>query len=325
MITQSDFPALTDDLEEIFNESAEDAIADMQGLKIFSVKDTNRRSYEYQMIHGVEGIEEVTPGQDLPSINSNEGDSIIWTQRYFGGLFDVTKEMRKFDLFGKIEQLPKTLVDDAFSKIDQSFADVLLNGWSSSYTDVFGGTVTSVGPNAKTLFNSGHDYNVGSETYTNIITDGTNTNPAISRAAIIATRALRRGHKGADGIIRPVKLDTLIVSQDNEDIAERIVYSNLLQGSMDNDINNLKGKIKSIIVWERLDTSGQGTDTDAYWFMTESKKVGESLQAKFAERPTLDAPDQAYENKNWSYSCDFFYTVGIGHPAYIAGAKGDNS
>ncbi len=52
--------------------------------------------------------------------------------------------MRMFDLFGKIEAEVKNLTSDAFDSIDQSMADVLLNGWATSYTDVYGDTVTSI-------------------------------------------------------------------------------------------------------------------------------------------------------------------------------------
>jgi hypothetical protein len=52
--------------------------------------------------------------------------------------------MRKFDLHDKIEAEIKNLTSDAFDSIDQSMSDVLLNGWSTSYTDVYGATVTAV-------------------------------------------------------------------------------------------------------------------------------------------------------------------------------------
>lgn len=300
-------------------------IADMTGNSLFDVSDTNRRSYDYQIIHGVSGIEEVTPGNDLPKINTNEGDSATWTQRYFGAQFDVTKEMRKFDLYDQIESLPRTMVEDAMDKLDQSFADAILNGWSTSYTDVYGRTVSSVTPDAKALFSASHDFNVGSQTYSNIISDGVNTNPALSRAAIVAQRATARTFKDANGLTRPISLDTLVVGPSQEDLAERLVYSTQLPGSANNDINALKGKIKKIVVWDRLDSNSAGTDTSAYWFLADSSKVGESLKAKFAERPSLDAPEQVYENKNWEYTLDYFYTLGLGYSAYIAGSKGDNS
>lgn len=321
-ITVPDFPSLTDDLQSIFNEVAKTKVAAMKGNKIFNIFDTKRRTFDHLILHGVEGIKEVTPGQDLPNVASEEGDSITWTQRYFGAIAPITKAMRKFDLHNQIESLIRSLTIDAFDKIDQSLADVLLRGWSaSSYTDVYGSTVSAVGPDALALFHTGHTNNLTSNTFANIIT----SNPVLSRAAIITARTQGKNHKDPHGINRPINLDTLIVAPSNEDLAERIVLSDLIPGSANNDKNTLKGKIKQIIVWERLEERSDGTDTSAYWFMVDSSQVGESLQALFAERPSLDAPEQVYKNKNWEYSCDFFYTIGQGYPAYIFGSNATGS
>jgi len=322
MITKEDFPSLTDDLQSIFNETAKTKVADMKGNKIFNVFDTDRLTYDHLILHGVSGIQRVADGSDLPRLNSEEGDSITWTQEYYGAIFSVTKKMRKFDLYDQISQLPKSLVEDAFDKIDQSLADVLLNGFSASnYTDVYGVSVSAVGPDALALFSASHSNNINSDTFSNIIT----SDPVLSRTAIVTARKQGLTHKDPNGMIRPVNLDTLIVAPSNEDLAERILYSELMSGTGNNDVNALKGKIKTLIVWERLETRSDGTDTSAYWFMVDSAKVSESLQCLFAERPSLDAPDEVYLNKNWDYSCDFYYAIGRGYPAYVFGSNASGS
>jgi hypothetical protein len=75
-ITVKDFPALTDDLQSIFNEVAKTKVAEIKGNKIFNVFDTKRRSFDHLVLHGLEGIQEVTPGQDLPNISGVEGKII---------------------------------------------------------------------------------------------------------------------------------------------------------------------------------------------------------------------------------------------------------
>jgi hypothetical protein len=317
-ITQRDFPSLTDDLQSIFNEVAKTKVAEMKGNQVFNIFDTNRRTFDHLILHGLSGIKEVTPGQDLPNIVSKEGDSITWTQRYFGGIASVTKEMRKFDLYNQIDTLIRSITTDAFDKIDQSLADVLLYGTAATYTDVYGTSVSAVGPDAVALFSASHSNNLNSNVFSNVITG----NPVLSRAAIVAARKQGLVHKDPNGMIRPINLDTLIVAPSNEDLAERILYSSLIQNSGNNDINNMKGKVKNLITWERLETRSDATDTSAYWFMLDSTKVKESLNCLFAERPSLDAPEQVYENKNWEYSCDFFYSIGLGYPAYIFGSTG---
>jgi len=321
-ITIKDFPALTDDLQGIFNEVAKTKVAEMKGNKIFNIFDTKRRTFDHLILHGIDGIKEVTPGQDLPNILGEEGDSITWTQRYFGGIASITKAMRKFDLHNQIESIVKSLAVDAFDKIDQSLADVLLRGFSAtSYADVYGSTTAAVGPDGLALFTTLHSNNLNSDVFSNVIT----SNPVLSRAAIITARKQGMTHKDPNGHKRPINLDTLVVAPSNEDLAERIVLSDLIPGSANNDKNTLKGKIKQIIVWERLEERSDGTDTSAYWFMYDSSLVGETLQCLFAERPGLDAPDQIYKNKNWDYSLDFFYTTGIGYPAYIFGSNASGS
>jgi len=326
MITVSDFRSLTDDLQEIFNEASRVAVADMVGKDIFEVTDTNRRTFDHLVLHGMAGIQEVTPGGDLPKIDTNEGDSITYTQRYFGGIASITKEMRKFDLYDQIRTLPKTLADSAFERIDQSYADVLLNGWSTSYTDVWSGNVAAVGPDGLALFSTSHTNNVTGTTARNQIKDSAGVeNPTLSRDAIITARKDAMISKDPNGLVRPVKLDMLLVPPSLEDLAERLVYSTQIPGSGNNDINALKGKIKGVKVWERLEATGAGVDRSAYWFLYDSSKVGETLKSKFAERPSLDAPDEVYTNKNWDYSVDFFYTVGLGYQLYVWGSQGDNN
>ena len=322
-ITQADFSALTDDLQEIWNETAKTKIDEVVGNKLFQVRDTSRRTHDELILHGVSGISEVTPGQDLPTVTSEQGDQITYTQRYFGGTFAVTKEMRKFDLYDQIEGLARSLTEDAFDGIDQSYADVLGFGWSTTYTDVWGGTVTSTGPDGVALISASHSNDTTSRTYDNRILNSAGTpDPVVSRDAIVYTRSLAMRYKDPNALVRPIMLDTIVVTPVNEDVVERILYSTQLSGSANNDINPLKGKLTNLIVWPRLTTLTGGTDAAQYWFLCQKSKVGETLKAKFAERPSLDAPEQIYANKNWTYSCDFFYTVGIGFEAFLYGSRG---
>jgi hypothetical protein len=322
-ITVQDFPSLTDDIQSWFNEASSVSVAEMVGDQIFEVRETGRRTHDHLVLHGIGGIEEVTPGQDLPRVTSEEGDSITYTQRYFGAIGAVTKEMRMFDMYDEIENLVKTLAQDAFDKIDQSYADVLTNGWSTSYTDVYGKTVSGVGTDGLALFSASHTNNLNANTFSNLLVDSSNTvDPALSRDAIVASRARALTYKDPNNLNRKITLDTLIVSADKEDEANRIIFSGGVQGTPNVDTNPLRGWIRRVLVWSRVDTRSDGTDTSGYWFMADSRKVGETLKSKFAERPSMDAPEQVYSNKDWEWSIDFFYTCGLGFPAYIRGSRG---
>jgi len=326
MITTADFETLTDDLQSIFNETARNKISEMVGKDVFEVTETDRLTYDHLVMHGLGRPSEVAEGADIPKLTSNEGDSITYTQRYFGSMFSVTKKMRKFDLHDQIRSLPRTMADGAFDTIDQSYADTLLNGWSTTYSDIYGATVASVGPDGLALFSTLHTNNINSNTYRNQIKDSSATeNPPLSRDAMVQARVDASQHTDPNGLKRSVMLDTLLVPMALEDLAERLLYSTQIPGSANNDVNPLKGKIKTIKTWARLDEDNAGNDRSAYWFMYDSSKVGESLKAKFAERPSLDAPDEVYANKNWDYTLDFYYVVGLGYQAYVWGSKGTSS
>jgi hypothetical protein len=43
-----------------------------------------------------------------------------------------------------MKDIVKSATDEAFDKIDQSMSDLLLNGWSTSYTDVYSQVVSAV-------------------------------------------------------------------------------------------------------------------------------------------------------------------------------------
>jgi len=325
MIKSTDFPALTEELQEIFNETSKQKISEMEGKKLFDVGDTTVLNYLHLVMHGLGHPERVAEGQNIPIQNADEGDSITYSQQYYGSGFAVTKKMRKFDMYDAIRSMPGALADGGWDAVDQSLADVLLFGWSTSYTDVYGGAVSAVGPDGLALFNTAHTYGDSNAagTYSNMIVDsGAVADKALARDPIIATRAIARKYQDGRGLNRGIDLDTLVVSPDNEDLAERLLFSTQLPGSTNNDINALKGKVKQIIVWDRLAADNAGTDKSDYWFLANGKNAKETLKAKFAERPSLDAPEQVYENKNWEYTLDFFYAIGLGFQPYVYGSRG---
>ena len=323
MITTKDFASLTDDLESIFNEVSKTKLATMIGPTIFNVKDTARKTHEHLILQGVSGIEDVSEGQDLPRVTGVEGDKITWAQRHYGAIVPITKDMRKFDLSNQIDSITRSIVDDAWNKLEQDYADTLLYGWSSSFTNVYGVTTSGYCADSVVLFSASHSSPVKSGyTCRNLIRNSAGTdNPALSRDAVVSARKDGLTHKDPNGIIRPIILNTLVVSPSNEDLAYRIIESEGVQGTAYRDLNPLKGKIK-VVVWPHLETRSDSTDTSAYWFMYDSGKVGESLQCLFAERPSLDKPEVVYSNKSWDFSIDYYYSIGRGFPVYIWGSTG---
>ena len=103
------------------------------------------------------------------------------------------------------------------------------------------------------------------------------------------------------------------------------IESNQINNSANNDINPSWIRRLNVIVWDRLASTSAWTDTSNYFFLLDSKWAKETLQAKFAQRPMLMAPETVYENKNWEYSLDFYYSLWRWFAPYVRGSKGDNS
>lgn len=324
--TTTDYPKLTQKLNEVFNEAANDSIAEWVGKEIFDTPDTDWKTYDYLGLYGTGAFSRVAEGAQLPLASSVEGDSATWTQKRHGSRVSITKDLRMFDRYDQMQEIVRSEVDFAFNQIDQSMADVLTNGFSgTSYTDVYGDTVSNLASDAVVLFSASHTNNVNANTSRNLIRNSAGTaNPALGRDAIITARKDARIYSDPSGNNRPITLDTLIVSATNEDIAERILFSSGVQGTNNVDINPLKGKVKKLITWSRLDTRSDATDTSAYWFMADSKNVSKSLKSPFAQKPMMHEATQIHDSLNWEYPVDAYYVLGIGIPKFIWGTTGAN-
>lgn len=318
----SGFSALTDYLTEIFNESAKRRISEWKGKLLFDTATPERQDYTYRQLDGVAQFGRVAEGGQFPLASSSQGDSATFTQKRYGGRVSITKDMRKFDLYNEMDRLVRSETDAAFDAIDQSMADLLLNGFSgTSFTDIYGDTQANTAPDGVVLFSASHSNNQNANVQRNLIRNSAGTaNPALSRAAIVTARKDAKVHQDANGLIRPVTLDRLIVTPTNEDLAERIVMSSGPAGTPNVDINPLKSAVNNIIVWERLETSGQGTDTSAYWFMADSRNVMDSLKAPMTQLPILTPPATVHDSLNWEYVLDAYYALGIGDPFGIWGS-----
>ena len=316
---------LNDDIQKLFSEVAKTSVGQMVGKEIFDMGDTDFKIFNYISTHGMNNIKKTAEGADFESSTNVQGDTASWTQAKYGQLIPVSYEARRFQR----EQLPcvmdnvRSVSDAAFHMIDQSLADVLTNGFSTSnYTDVYGDSVAATPPDGLALFSAVHTSPVSSRTHRNLIRDLTTstTNPILSREAIVSARSDAMNYIDPAGVNRPINLDTLIVSPAKEDEALRIINSDGISGSADRDTNPLRTKVK-VLPWSKLTTRTGGTDTSAYWFMADSAKVKQSLMAKFADRPAIDPPEQTYKNLTWNWRLFFLYTIGRGWPVYIWGSN----
>lgn len=327
MIVTTDFNTLTIKLNEWFNEAASLAVEGWIGREIYDVGETNWQVYNGLILNGAAKFDRVAEGGQLPAGNITEGDSASFTQKRYGGRISVTKDMRMFDRYDQIEEVVKDNTQFAFDRVDQSQADLILNGFTStSYTDLYGTSQSNVTADAVVLFSISHTNNQNSNTARNLIRNtGGTANPALDRASIVRARADALTNRDPNGSNRPISLDRLIVSATNEDLAQRTVHSSGVAGTPNVDLNPLKGKINNILTWSRCDTrQNDSTDTSAYWFLASSRYVQKTLKSPFAQKPMMAAPEQVHDSYNWEYPIDAYYVLGLLWPFGIFGSTGIN-
>lgn len=325
-IRKTDFPTLTQKLNVWYNEAARDAIADWVGKDYYDVGETDWEVYNTLNLYGLDRPQRVTDGQQFPVQSSEEGDSISLTQIQYATRFGVTKRMRKFDRYDQIQQLARSMADGFFDAIDQSHADLLTNGFSgSSYTDVYGYSQSNLAADAVVAFSASHTNNHNSDVFSNLIANAAGTtNPGIDRDPIVTTVAAGRKYRDPNGLNRPVKLDRLLVSATKHDLAQRIVYSQGVQGTPNVDSNPLRSDVNALVLWSRLDVDAQGNDRSARWFMCDSRNVKMSLRSPFAQRPMMFPPEEVNDSKTWEWTGDMFYVFGMDHPKNVHGSTGAN-
>src|SRR3990167_875951 len=142
----TDYAGLTAHLNEIFNETVKIKVTSWIGKMLYDTSSTDWQVYTYQQLDGVAKFERVAEGGQFPVASSAQGDSVTATQRRYGGRVSVTKDMRKFERYGEMDRLVRSNAEYAMNRIDQSMADLLLGGFGTSYTDIYGNTQTSTSP-----------------------------------------------------------------------------------------------------------------------------------------------------------------------------------
>jgi len=323
-ILKADFQSLTEKLNDWYNEASRDAIADWVGKDYYDVGETDWEVFNTLNLYGLGRPSRVAEGAQFPALNTEEGDTMSLTQIQYADRIGITKRLRKFDRYDQISVMTKSLSQGFFDAIDQSHADLLTNGFTgTSYTDVFGGTQSNVASDGVVLFSASHTNNLNATTFSNLIENAAGTaNPGIDRDPIVNTVSAGRKYRDPNNLNRPIKLDRLLVSATNHDLAQRIVYSQGVQGTPNVDSNPLRSDVNSLVLWSRLDEDSSGSDKSDYWFMADSRNVKTTLRSPFAQRPMMFPPEEVNDSKTWEYTADMFYAMGADHPKNIFGSTG---
>lgn len=303
-------------IDEIFQESMEDKLDDLVLLRIFDEESNKHRNDTILVEEWLTGVSYIPENSEYPDANPWDTDSLTMQKYKYWAKVLITEEMKMYNEYGSMEERIRSIVDEWMEMIEQSLADILLYGFSTSaYTDVFGRTMGAIGQKGLALFNS---------TDKNIITAGAVANPELSSVALDAAYVMGATRKNSLGQYKKVKYDTLLVSPALRSKADILVSSDRLPWSSDNAVNFNKGRFK-VLESARLATRSDGTDTSAYWFVFDSKKIKRQLKVKWARKPELKPVGEVKFDANEVHRFSFIYSRGFLNFNYIAGSTGANA
>lgn len=303
-------------IDEIFQESMKDKLDDLVLLRIFDEETNSHRNDTILIEDGLTGVSFIPENSEYPDAEVGESSTFTMQKFKYGAKVLITEEMKKYNEIGSMKERIRSIVDDGMEKIEQSLADILLNGFSTAaYVDVFGKTTGAVGQAGRALFNS---------TDGNVIVAGSVTSPELCSTALDAAYVMGATRKNRNGQYKSIKYDTLLVSPALRGTAEVLVNSDRLPWSSDNAVNINKGRYK-IVTSPRLASSSQGVDTSAYWFVFDSRKIKNQLKVKWAKKPELKAVGEVLFDANEVHRFSFWYSRGFLNNNYIAGSQGTGS
>lgn len=309
-------------ITEIFDEIVEKRDMDKWNLIFQEHSDPTNQVYSYQMVPNVGNAQKTAEGADFHRSTFGEGHKKTAQQYKYTDSIVITDEMKRFTQnHYKILQTPQKLLNAMFDKIDQSKADIINNAYSTSFTDVWWATQDNTTADAVAIASDSHTVVTSGQSFGNIIYLGKATgsgvpNPALSREAIIAGRAMGAKFEDTIGVKSSVDLDTLLVHTDDEDQAMRLVMSRLIPGSGNNDTNSSLG-IKNVIAWNRL-TSGRRQ-------LFDSANIMESFQCNVGEKPTITPPATFTENVDMWIGVKTYYSLLPKYLKYMYFSKSTNA
>lgn len=300
-------------IDEIFQESMKDKLSEMVLMRIFDEETNSHRNDTILIEEWLSGVSYIPENSEYPDANPWESATFTMQKFKYGAKVLITEEMKKYNEIGSMKERIRSIVDDGMEKIEQSLADILLNWFStSSYVDVFWKTTGAVGQAGRALFNS---------TDGNVITAWAVTSPELCSAALDAAYVMWATRKNKLGQYKSIKYDTLLVAPQLRGKAEVLINSDRLPWSSDNAVNINKGRFK-ILVSPRLASSSAGTDTSAYWFVFDSRKIKNQLKVKWAKKPELKAVGEVLFDANEVHRFSFRYSRWFLNNNYIAGSQG---
>ncbi len=323
-------PAALGQFADLVDESVQDIFIKKAMLtpkmeQYFNVEDTTSYYDKDSSVTGAEKAKYLSENASVLYDAPLQGFDKTYTQKKYGDGLKITQHLWKFGIqFRKIASLVDTLGDSMMEKIESDAADMLNNGWSSSFVDDDNLTVSTAGGDAAAYFTASHTREDGGTAWNNIVYDGTTYNMDFEYDALKAVRKTAAAIKGPRGQKMGVEVDTLICKygssvHDKYEEIQAAIARNRIPGGDEND-GAAKVGLPSLITLKHL-------DNDAYYFTFDSSMKNDKygLQWRWSQRSTLDAPKLDYDSDEYRRKATMFYDRGGNDMRNTIASEGDNT
>ena len=297
---------------------------DRSVMELWDTTDTDMYTTEHSHIDGYTYAKRKQEGGATPRGNIKQGYSLILQQATIALEDEITWEMRKFDKYREINKLLMAMGEAAAQRMCLDLTHMFTFGFSSSYVNMDGETVSTVTGDGLSLFNASHSITGNSSVFSNIV-PGT---PRFGKAGLEAAELLFTRMVNMSGVKIVVRPDTIITSDDPETVntVREFLNSTGYPDSAENGQNTYKGKYRHIILPLLATTNAGAVDTtkSKFWYLA---ALGHTdAVCEISERPHLNMPSPGLnleneETRDWKTQTFATYDYGILDPKWIVGSN----
>jgi len=324
-ITRADFNDLIKNAKVQWKKAADEFPSVRNQIAV--VASVDEATSEHSSISGLPTARRRSDGGEAYKGEPKQGFTKTFNQQEVAIEIDVTKQMRKFDKYNEIMSRIRNSSRSAQRRLELDVASLLSYAWSTSYTNLDGETVTTSVPDGLALINAAHTVNGASGTFANQLSG---THDPISPSTLESLEELFNNFLDDDGRNIPVMPDTIISGRHAPTVHEikRIMNSELLAGTSDNDKNTFKNSYNHIIV-PFLDLNAdesRDSGKSRYVFLAAlNDRDMNGFRVEMSQDAKLEAPDQVTETGIWQFVTTALYDFGTLRANFIAGTKGNGS
>lgn len=291
--------------------------------KLYDVTPVSVQTSEHSQIDGFGFAKRKTEGGQYAIGSPKQGYSLLLSQQRIGLKAVVTWEMRKFDKYGEISKVMKTLGESTAMRIELDCTHQLTFGHSTSYTNIDGETISTATGDTKAIFATDHTITGGSGTWDNKSTYAFDRE-ALEDMELKFTKMIK--NNGMKAVVKP---DTIITTDDPTltNAVKEFTMSDKNPDSANQASNVYKGKYNHLVLpLLATDANGDYDQTKKnYWMLADLKHKDAILEV--SEEPTFKAakPDsngEDFDTDDWKYKSAATYDLGFLDSKNICGSTG---